>query len=74
MSRSHAKLTPAVFAALEAAIEDGAANARIHGRAAHGGYAATRTLLLRHGYINPFNEKITDAGRAAFEAWKERQK
>lgn len=65
-----AKLTPAQRAALENAEKYGRADFGISGRSAHGGYSSTRTVLLRHGYINPFNERITDAGRAALAVSK----
>jgi len=58
-------LTAAQYRALKNAEKFGRADFGISGRSAHGGYAGTRAVWLRHGYINPFNEKITDAGRAA---------
>ena len=64
------KLTPAQRDALEAAVKYGRANYWVSGRSAHGGYSATRTVLIRNGWINPYNETITDAGRAAIAAAK----
>lgn len=53
------------------ALEIAAGTGHAHGRTpAHGGYAKSRAVLLRHGYISPFNERITDDGRAALAAAK----